>query len=714
MPPTESKSAVRALLQASAILLGQHDLPAVLQGILNIAQEILAADAYALWRRADNSDRWQIEASRGLSDSYIRESAAVYGDLSSAQRPMLLDDVHRDPRLENRMAALIAEGISALGAFPIHVNQTASATIVFYFRAPHRFSPEELDYASTVANLAGSAMANAELICRQREFSTRSEILSRITVLFNSSLDFDSTAQAVAGAIVPTLADWCSLALYQDGKLNHIAVAHQDPACVEIANEFIRLYPERLDPTQGALKVILSGEPQLVSGITDEMLVAAARDARHLKLLRALHVWSYVVVPLSLAGRTIGILRLVSSRQRPDLTQDDVLFAQEIAARAANALENARLHREQTALANRLERERAFLSLAQQAANAGSWEVDLTANPPAVACSPELGKIYGFDPGAVPELQQTWIESFHPDDRDLVIHAFNEAVANRTPLRYEFRIVRRDGEVRWVLARGQCTYAEDGSPRSMMGITLDVTERRAAEAALLRSEKLSSAGRLAATIAHEINNPLEAVTNLIFLARNTAEPQKDQFLEDADRELQRIAHITRQTLGFYRESAAPRQFALDETIRQVVSLLATLFNRRESEPILDLEPLAIEAVEGEIRQLLSNLISNALDASTLGAPITIRLRRSWLLHNGRLRRAARISVADRGDGIPPGQVSRIFEPFFTTKKDLGTGLGLWVAREIVNKHSGRIQVRSRPAHGTILSILLPISQDPLA
>ena len=185
-------------------------------------------------------------------------------------------------------------------------------------------------------------------------------------------------------------------------------------------------------------------------------------------------------------------------------------------------------------------------------------------------------------------------------------------------------------------------------------------------------------------------------------------------MPDADHELQRIAHITRQTLGFYRESAAPRQFPLDQTIRDVVSLLSSLFTRRESNPILLLEPVTIEAVEGEIRQLFSNLISNALDASAPGADVTIRLRKSWLYVDGRGRRAARISVADRGEGIPTHQLSRIFEPFFTTKKDIGTGLGLWVAREIVNKHAGKIQVRSKPGRGSVLSILLPVSQVPLA
>ncbi|MGI4828374.1 MAG: sensor histidine kinase [Janthinobacterium lividum] len=236
--------------------------------------------------------------------------------------------------------------------------------------------------------------------------------------------------------------------------------------------------------------------------------------------------------------------------------------------------------------------------------------------------------------------------------------------------------------------------------------------RQKAEEALISSEKLASVGRMAAVLAHEINNPLESVTNLLYLAQ-TAEGVPDEvrnYLEIADGELRRIAHITRQTLGFYREIATPTTFRVAGLFDSIVDLLhAKIVSRRA---IVDLQcglHLQVTAFQGELRQVFSNLVRNSLDAIQEGGTITLRAtvhtatRGEWA--------SLRISVSDNGHGISPAALANIFQPFFTTKGMVGNGLGLWVSRQIIEKHDGAIQVRSRTGgsfQGTTFSVVLPI------
>lgn len=218
---------------------------------------------------------------------------------------------------------------------------------------------------------------------------------------------------------------------------------------------------------------------------------------------------------------------------------------------------------------------------------------------------------------------------------------------------------------------------------------------RQAQEALRKSEKLAVAGRLAASIAHEINNPLESVTNLLFLMR-TADPSSyAAYLKSAEQELARVTEITKQTLHFYREPAQPGAINLVTVLESVLTLYypkiasAGVHLQREfrtSDPIL--------AAPGELRQVFSNLIINAVDAMRHGGRLIIRTRSASDPGNPAIR-GVRVSIADNGMGIPKEILHRIFEPFVTTKGETGTGLGLWVTAEIVHKLSGRIRVKSR-------------------
>lgn len=248
---------------------------------------------------------------------------------------------------------------------------------------------------------------------------------------------------------------------------------------------------------------------------------------------------------------------------------------------------------------------------------------------------------------------------------------------------------------------------EAGVVRGFVSLVTDVTDRKLAEDALRRSEKLATAGRLAATIAHEINNPLEAITNLLFLIKNepAGSEQLHTFIDMADHELRRVSHITRQTLGFYRESVGPTRFDLRAVVEDVLTLLGRRSSSRQLEFQRDTEVSGtIVAPQGEVRQIVANLLTNSIDATPTGR-IVVRVGQTLL--RGTQLKAVTLTVADTGQGIPRQNLSRLFEPFFTTKKDVGTGLGLWVTRELVLKNGGTIQVRSREGIGTIFRVTLP-------
>ncbi len=254
---------------------------------------------------------------------------------------------------------------------------------------------------------------------------------------------------------------------------------------------------------------------------------------------------------------------------------------------------------------------------------------------------------------------------------------------------------------------------EMGNITGAAKIARDITQQKRAENALRTTERLASVGRLAATVAHEINNPLEALTNLIYLAKNAAVRNDVRgYLADAEEELARISELTKQTLGFYRETRGVTNVRLGPL---TMSLLSVFSSRAQSRGI-ELRPEVRDDTEfygvpGEIRQVVANLVSNSIDAVNTGGVIRIRVSAATQWKGGR-RPGVRLTVGDTGSGIPKAARPQIFEPFFTTKSDVGTGLGLWVCKNIVENHGGSIQVRSSvtPEHSwTVFSVFLPLN-----
>jgi PAS domain S-box-containing protein len=248
---------------------------------------------------------------------------------------------------------------------------------------------------------------------------------------------------------------------------------------------------------------------------------------------------------------------------------------------------------------------------------------------------------------------------------------------------------------------------------TLIGVVLvfrDVTVERKAQEVMRKTEKLAAAARLSATVAHEINNPLAAVVNLIFIAKNLPDtsPAIVKHLTQAEQELDRVAHITRQTLAFYRESMAPEKIdiaALMESVLKLYSNKVATKGIKVAREFIVCPPIL--GVTGELRQAASNLIANAIDAVEAHGAITVGVHPAA----GSEAALVEVVVADDGPGIPDENLDRIFEPFFTTKKDVGTGLGLWATRTIVERHGGTITVSAGAGpsgpRGAIFTIQLP-------
>jgi PAS domain S-box-containing protein len=304
------------------------------------------------------------------------------------------------------------------------------------------------------------------------------------------------------------------------------------------------------------------------------------------------------------------------------------------------------------------------------------------------------GYVRIVDPAALPGVMKKWRHSVETGQQfDMIV-----------PLR------GTDGAYREFLILAMPVRDNTGKIVRWFGTNTDVTEQRRSEEALRRTEKLAATGRLAASIAHEINNPLEALTNLVYLARKNPE-KSDTYLAIADQELDHIAEITKHTLGFYRDTATTTRVNVGQVLHEVLEL----YRRKIEFKNISVnarygKDINIPGYAGELRQIFANLIANAIEAMQQDGHLTIK---ATAVHSGPGSNggAVRVSLMDDGCGIDPQQMKKIFEPFYTTKKDTGTGLGLWLTQNLVQKHSGHIQVRSSVGAGnswTVFSVSLPM------
>ena len=335
-------------------------------------------------------------------------------------------------------------------------------------------------------------------------------------------------------------------------------------------------------------------------------------------------------------------------------------------------------------------------------------------------CEGELGNVSWYNQrwldytGITPEelAGWNWTKIQHPEHVDRVVRGVERSRDSGEIWEDTFPLRGKDGDYHWFLSRAIPIRDAHGKVVRWFGTNTDITEAKQAEAALIKSEKLAVSGRLAAVLAHEINNPLQAVTNLMALLEQSQELQDSTrtYARMAMEELARVTHLTRQSLKFYRESTSPAPLDVEETLDSVLEIYAAQFEAlRITVSRRYRSTDTINSYAGEIRQVVTTLLVNAMEATPRGGTITVHVRQSQPRKNSKSC-GVRIAIADTGTGIPKVNLSRVFEPFFTTKGQQGTGLGLWVTQGIINRLGGSIKVRSsvRPQKsGTCFSIFLP-------
>ena len=351
-----------------------------------------------------------------------------------------------------------------------------------------------------------------------------------------------------------------------------------------------------------------------------------------------------------------------------------------------------------------LRRSREDLDIGMEAADLGMWCYD--SHTGVVTADARMHRILGSpEPAGV---VGDWLDFVYPEDRERVEEHFAGFLAGDHDYDIEYRIVRK-GEVRWLFSRGKAVGPK-GKAERLVAILEDITERKKAEAALKQNEKLAAVGRLAASIAHEINNPLECVTNLLYLMQSARDLDEAQsYLQTAELELRRVSLITSQTLRFHRQTTKASPVLLSNLIGDVLALFhgRIINNKIEVEKRNRAEHL-VPCLEGEIRQVISNLIGNAIDVMPTGGRLLVRSREAQSHRTG--KRGMVVTVADTGFGMSAEVQRKAFDAFYSTKGVGGTGLGLWISNEIVMRHRGELRFRSRctpRSSGTVFTLYLP-------
>lgn len=542
--------------------------------------------------------------------------------------------------------------------------------------------------------------------------------LADATAVLASSLDYETTLRNVTNLAVPAVADLCSVDMLQDdGSLRRVALTHVDKQLEARLNGMDPTFNPEPEGQQPARRILRSGQPELIAEVTDRDLEPVARDGDHLALLRALGVRSAMMVPLAGAEHRYGTVLFVSTESGRRYDSDDLRVAEELARRAAVAIDHAKLYSAtQKALAEKEESDERF-RLAASAARMGTWEWDLGEK---VVWSEALEAIYGYPPGSYPGTFDSYTERIHPDDREQVQVSISAALADGDEFEVEHRVVTPDGTTRWVVGRGRAFFGIDRKPIRMMGIALDITERKLAELRLQETmEELRRASdakdEFLGLVSHELKTPITTILGNAEVLQRRADELDDESrtgaYADIHDEADRLHRIIDNLLVLARLEQGGQLEREPLLVRRLVERIVHEHQRRHPyRPInvrAEVGPTPIVAEPSYIEQVLRNLLSNAekYSAPTMAIDVVI----------ARTGDELELAVLDRGSGFPEDEADRLFTPFYRSPTAAmradGVGIGLAVCKRLIEALGGRVWARRRDGGGADIGFALPAVID---
>jgi PAS domain S-box-containing protein len=516
-------------------------------------------------------------------------------------------------------------------------------------------------------------------------------LLVEASAVLGSSLDYHSTLRQVAELAVPRIADWCGVdVLEDDGTLSRLAVVHTDPSKVRFALELQERYPPDPSSERGVHAVVRRGEPELISEISDEMIAQAARDELHLELIRALGIRSWMCVPLIARGRTLGAISFVAAESGRRYGPDDLRLAEDLARRAATAIDNAHLFREAE--------ERAQSARVLNSVDDGVLMVD----------GDGLVRLWNPAAEAITGLRT----------KDVTGTRADEAIPGWADLAARIPVAKTPGTRAAVAESLPVEIGERELWLSFSGVETadgivyafrDLTEQRALE-------KMKT--DFVATVSHELRTPLAAIYGSAMTVRREdvdLEPKLlDRLLQVIADEASRLAEIVNDLLLASNLDTGDLQVSVERCDGREIAAAVLEAARTHAPPAVTLELRApkelppVAADRGQLRQVLVNLVDNAVKYSPDGGPVEVALEAAG--------QAMRFVVRDTGLGIPEAERTRIFEKFYRLDPNMtrgigGTGLGLYICRELVRRVDGRIWVEPNDGPGSTFVVEIPLAES---
>ncbi|MCU1295554.1 MAG: hypothetical protein JWP08_4404, partial [Bryobacterales bacterium] len=500
------------LADASSALLASPETSDVLRTIIGLAQRFGSADGYAIWRKNNDDAAWTLVSSTGLSQEYVDTGVTrTTGDSDLPSGPLAFEDVSREPFLALRHDALKREGICSMLVVPLHVHGKPTGTVTFYWKSPHRFTDSEMRIAAALGNMAAAALGTAELYERERVLRSQAQIaeqraafLAEAGAVLSRSLEYETTLRSVAQLAIPTFADWCAVDVYRNGILERVALEHIDAAKVQLAREYGEKYPARQDDLSQV--VFRAGQAVLVEQIPEELLAERIRDPEQLRMIRAMGIESLMITPMVNRERSLGLLTFVSSRPGLHYTNADLSLAQELARRAAMAIDNARLYADVRASE---ERYRSLVS--------ATTSIVWTINPAGEFTEPQAS--WEAYTGQTWEEHRGfgWAAALHPEDCDWVRAEWVRSRDEGKTYEAEGRLWHaRSGTYRYFVARAAPVKNAQGSICEWIGTVTDIHESKEAEeerkALLAREQQARHTAQLLNRVGQTLSAELEPRT----------------------------------------------------------------------------------------------------------------------------------------------------------------------------------------------------------